>query len=159
MKRHYYILFALLFLGSGRAYSQNDSIYARYAAADTLNENSGLFDSNDLLTIALRFDITQYRKSRSDVDYLDAILTYYNSGKDTVNKEIKVRSRGIFRRDYCDFPPLMLNFKMKDSTEGEFSRINKLKMVTQCKAGNEEILLKEYLIYKLYNVITDIASE
>jgi hypothetical protein len=28
-------------------------------------------------------------------------------------------------------------------------------MVTHCRYGNEEYLLKEYLIYKLYNVLTD----
>ena len=28
-------------------------------------------------------------------------------------------------------------------------------MVTHCKSGNEEYLLKEFLVYKLYNVLTD----
>jgi hypothetical protein len=37
----------------------------------------------------------------------------------------------------------------------EFDGIDKLKLVTYCKLGNEEYVLKEYLIYKLYNVLTD----
>ena len=28
-------------------------------------------------------------------------------------------------------------------------------MVTHCQYGNEDYLFKEYLIYKLYNVLTD----
>jgi hypothetical protein len=155
MKLHFYIFSGILVFLAQSIFSQNDSLYTRYAIADTINENLELFKSNELLKISLRFDITEYKKKRSDKDYLDAILTYHTSDKDSINKEIKVRSRGIFRRAYCDFPPLMLNFKMKDSVKGEFTNINKLKMVTQCMSGDEELLLKEYLIYKLYNVMTE----
>ena len=34
-------------------------------------------------------------------------------------------------------------------------KIDKIKMVTHCNSGNEEYLFKEYLVYKLYNVLTD----
>jgi hypothetical protein len=155
MKKSVFTLFGLLVFLVKPALSQNDSIDSRYVAADTLYENSGLFESDELLSVALRFDITHYKRTRSDKDYLEAILTYYNSDKDSVNKKIKVRSRGEFRRTYCAFPPLLLNFQMKDSIKGEFFKINKLKMVTECKPGYEEILLKEYLVYKLYNVLTE----
>ena len=30
-----------------------------------------------------------------------------------------------------------------------------MKLVTHCQSGNEDIVFKEYLIYKLYNVLTD----
>jgi hypothetical protein len=49
----------------------------------------------------------------------------------------------------------MLNFKKQDSVGGEFSKIDKIKMVTHCSAGGEEYLLKEFLIYKMYNVLTE----
>jgi hypothetical protein len=155
MKKVFLILSAFSVFIVLPAFSQNDSIDSRYAVVDTLQENFGLFDSDELLEISLRFDITYYKKKKSDKDYLDAILTYRTSDKDSINKSLKVRSRGVFRRTYCNFPPLMLNFKIKDTILGEFSNINKLKMVTYCKPGNEEYLLKEYLVYKLYNVLTD----
>lgn len=154
-KFNFYFLFGLLVFLAEPAFSQIDSLNNQYAVSDTLLENTELFNSNELLRISLRFDITQYKRKRSDTDYIDAILTYHTRDKDSVNKAIKVRSRGNFRRSYCDFPPILLNFKQKDSTKGEFYKINKLKMVTQCKPGDEDILLKEYLIYKLYNVITE----
>jgi hypothetical protein len=154
MKLRFIILFSLLVFLIKPAFGQNDSINTHFVAVDTLNENSELFSSNELLKISLRFNITEYKKNRSDIDYLDAILTYHTSNNDSINKAIKVRSRGVFRRSYCDFPPLMLNFKTKDTVKGEFYKINKLKMVTQCFTGNEEALLKEYLVYKLYNVLT-----
>ena len=44
---------------------------------------------------------------------------------------------------------------MKDSEGDEFAGINKLKIVPYCKKGYEQYILKEYLCYKLYNVLTD----
>ncbi len=139
------------------AFGQVDSANAQYAVRDTHNVNIKLFESDDLFEIALRFDITTYKRKRSDSAYLDAVLTYYTSDKDSVNKNIKVRARGEIRRtsDICDFPPLSLNFRLKDSIAGEFIGINKLKLVPYCKLGYEDYVLREYLIYKLYNVLTD----
>jgi hypothetical protein len=155
MKSNLYGLFSFLVFFAMPAFGQNDSLNTHYVAADTLGENSKLFEGNELQRISLKFDITKYKKLKSDKEYLDAVLTYHTSVKDSVTKAIKVRSRGEFRRSHCDFPPLMLNFKLKDTIPGEFYKINKLKMVTQCYTGNEEGLLKEYLIYKLYNVLTE----
>jgi hypothetical protein len=155
MKRLLLILLALSCTGVVSTFCQNDSVGTNYAVEDTLYENYGLFDNSDLQEISLRFDITTYKRKKPENEYLDAILTYYTNEKDSINKTIKVRSRGIFRRNYCDFPPLLLNFKMKDHITGEFNRIDKLKMVTQCKPGQEDYLLREYLAYKLYNVLTD----
>jgi hypothetical protein len=52
-------------------------------------------------------------------------------------------------------PPIRLNFKKEGKDTDEFSNIDKLKVVTHCKLGNEEFTLKEYLVYKLYNVLTE----
>lgn len=137
------------------ALSQIDSTNIRYAVTDTQNVNIKLFESNDLIEIALRFDITYYKRKKPDTTYIPAVLTYYLGDKDSVNKDIKLKARGEIRRtQICDFPPLYLNFSMKD-TAGEFIGINKLKVVPYCKLGYEDYVLREYLIYKLYNVLTD----
>jgi hypothetical protein len=44
---------------------------------------------------------------------------------------------------------------MKDTVGDEFIGINKLKLVPYCKLGYEDYILREYLVYKLYNVLTD----
>jgi len=137
------------------ASGQNDVADTLFIASDTLNENSGIFDTDDLLTISLRFDISKYRKKKSDEEYLDAQLTYYNSSTDSVTKKMRVRARGEFRREYCSFPPIMLNFRSEDTIWGGVTRVDKLKMVTQCVPGNQESVFKEYLVYKLYNILTD----
>ncbi len=153
-------LFCLMILMAGfiarPAFSQIDTVKATYAVADTHNVKVTLFNTDDLFEITLRFDITYYKRKRSDEEYLDAILTYHTSKTDSVNKDIKVKARGEIRRTaICDFPPLLLNFKMKDSVGAEFAGINKLKIVPYCKLGYEDYILREYLTYKLYNVLTD----
>ncbi|MDX9726482.1 MAG: hypothetical protein RBT38_08855 [Bacteroidales bacterium] len=123
---------------------------------DTQDVKVTLFDSDDIMEISLAFDISHYKKYKSKDEYLDAVLTYYNSPSDSVVKNIKVRARGNIRRTaICDFPPLMLNFRMQDSEGSEFSGINKLKIVPYCKIGYEDYILREYLVYRLYNVVTD----
>lgn len=136
-------------------FSQNNAVDTSYTVIDTIPGNLSLFDRDDILEISLSFDITYYRKKKPDEEYLDAKITYYQGADDSITKDIKVRSRGFFRREYCDFPPLLLNFREKDPPGMEFSRVNKLKLVTLCKKGYEDYLLREFLIYKLYNALTD----
>jgi hypothetical protein len=48
-----------------------------------------------------------------------------------------------------------LNFKKTDFAKNDLQKLEKVKVVTHCETGNEENLFREYLIYKLYNVLTD----
>lgn len=155
MNRFILSVFILLLLINTSLSGQNSYADTTYQLTDTLPPSLSLFESDSILDISILFDITQYRRKRSDKEYLDAILTYKPGENDSVSKKIRVRARGEFRRNYCDFPPLMLNFRAKDTVGKEFSRINKLKMVTICRKGHEDYLLREYLTYKLYNVLTD----
>jgi len=55
----------------------------------------------------------------------------------------------------CYMPGLKLNFK-KDST-GPFSKFKELKLSNSCNTGDEaaQLAVKEFLAYKIYNVLTD----
>lgn len=59
------------------------------------------------------------------------------------------------RLNICSFPPIRINFKKSEDSPDLFSHIDKIKMVTHCEPGNQTYTLQEYLIYKLYNVLTD----
>jgi hypothetical protein len=134
---------------------QNDSISETYAMVDTLTDDFGLFTNDDVMRVTLRFDITEYTRDRSTEEYLKAILTYHINDKDSVNKEIRLKSRGAFRNGFCQFPPIEVNFKKTEFQKEDLSKIQKMKLVTHCMSGNEDYLFREYLAYKLYNVLTD----
>lgn len=155
MKKLLLLLALLSALNYSNTFSQTDSLNIQYAVADTVREDIILFDSDELMEISLIFDITHYKRRKYENEYLDATLVYHTNPQDSIVKTLKVRPRGISRLSICDFPPLMLNFKKKDSIGGEFSSIDKIKMVTHCSAGGEENLLREYLVYKMYNILTE----
>ncbi|MCU0362593.1 MAG: hypothetical protein MUE32_04490 [Bacteroidales bacterium] len=155
MKKSLIILVALAAFIVPPALGQNDTIPGHLDAVDTLDQDFGLFRDSGILNLALRFDMTEYTRKKSKEDYLPATLTYYISEKDSVNREIRLRSRGEFRNAFCDFPPLSLNFKKAGFQMNDLQKIEKIKVVTHCQYGSEEILFKEYLVYKLFNVITD----
>jgi hypothetical protein len=146
-----FLAFILILPASG----QTDSIPSSHQASDTLDADFGFFTNDELLNLALRFDTKEYIRKKPKEEYLPAVLTYYINDKDSINRTIKLRSRGEFRNAFCDFPPLSLNFKKAGFEKADLKSIEKIKVVTHCQSGNEEYLFKEYLAYKLFNVLTD----
>lgn len=74
---------------------------------------------------------------------------------------IQVRPRGISRRQagYCAFPPILLTFDKAAVHGSLFHGQKKLKLVTYCKTppDYEQRIMLEYLVYKLYNLITPMS--
>jgi hypothetical protein len=155
MKKKIFSHICLTFFFVLSASAQIDTVYHPLEVVDTLQQDFGLFTNNEVLNISLRFDVTNYRRKKPKEEYMDGLLTYHISEKDSINKNIKLKSRGEMRNGYCDFPPIRLNFSKAGFQKADVSKIDKIKLVTHCEYGNEENLFKEYLIYKLYNVLTD----
>lgn len=154
MKRPAYISIIILFISILPAFSQNDSI----DLAGLIGESrSGLFESDELLELTLRFDITSFTRTRQKNEYQEAVMIYYLNDKDTVTRMVRLRARGEFRRNFCDFPPIRLNLKKNELPGDKFHEIDKIKLVTHCKAGNSDYILREYLVYKIYNVLSDFS--
>jgi len=155
MKKVFLAIIIFCFPAVFKTTCQQDSILANQDINIIRTVDTKLFDSDELLEITLKFDITTFKRKRSDTEYFDAVISYLSDKQDTIYQNIKVRARGEFRRTFCDFPPVHLNFRLKDTISGQFSGIDKLKLVPYCKPGYEDYVLREYLVYKLYNVLTD----
>jgi hypothetical protein len=74
-----------------------------------------------------------------------------------IEEPVQVGPRGKFRRGHCRIPPIMMQFRNDSSPR--FSSLGKLKLVIACGAASsdEELLLKEFLVYKIYNQLTDLS--
>lgn len=72
-----------------------------------------------------------------------------------VDEPLSLVVRGHFRRDYCFVPPLKMVFKKTDTSR--MHPLKSIKLVSTCRlsSGYEQYLLKEYLVYKMYNLLTD----
>ena len=117
-----------------------------------------LFASHDIFGLTLEFDqdsVLAERKGAST--YQPAVVTYTDAAGEQVRLEIEARTRGRCRRERrtCTFPPLRLNFVTKQAKGTVFAKQDKLKLVTHCKNAYEQLVLKEYLLYRAYNLLTD----
>ena len=153
MKKIYSLVILLALLSFGQVTAQDDPA-EKYAVNDTIDD-FGLFTGDDILNLSLRFDMNTYRRKKPKDEYMDAIMTYHISKDDSINKNIRLKTRGEFRNGYCAYPPIVLNFKKAEFEKEDLEKIGKIKVVTHCMTGNEDYLFREYLVYKLYNVLTD----
>jgi len=120
------------------------------------SDSSGLFNSDTILDITLKGNIRELIKSRTGEEkYFPIILTYKNEAGIDASIPISVKTRGHFRRQSsnCIYPPLLLKFSEKDKNPSSFFPDNSsLKLVMPCRG--EEFTLHEWLVYKLYNLVT-----
>jgi hypothetical protein len=130
---------------------------ARHETVEYTAKNGfDFFASEQLLEITLRFDIREFLKTKNDPKYTDGNITVKISGTDSISESIKLKPRGIMRLSICYFPPIMLKFKGDKDTGGSSLGQGTLKLVTHCNrsAAYESYVFKEYLSYKLYNLVT-----
>lgn len=124
--------------------------------SDTL-KNENIFDLEVPLKIKLKYDISSFIKNKNKAEYIDAELQILSDTNEPVIKNIRIQARGNFRKGQCYFPPLALNFKTDSIKRTELAGTKKIKVVTHCTTGknNDNIVLREYLVYKLYNILTE----
>ena len=69
---------------------------------------------------------------------------------------LNVSVRGKFRRQRCEFAPLKLNFSKKDLRAAGLEDWDKYKLVSTCSSDplDKNLVLKEYLAYRVYNILT-----
>jgi hypothetical protein len=135
----------------------NGSLSAQNAIADSLIKSFRLFEDDSMIEITLRFNLTRYFRTKPQEDYMKANITFHLSETDSISRDIKLKTRGVFRNQYCSYPPIELNFKKADFGYSDLDKISKLKLATQCSSGKikADYILREYLAYKLFNVLTD----
>ncbi len=125
-------------------------------SSQTYFADNPLFTDDELLEFKLLVDYQKLLKDRGDDrGYHKALLSYIDTTGAVIDVKLKVMVRGNRRRDprVCNFPPLMLNIQRKTSQHTIFSKVNKVKLVTHCI--NEDFVVREYLVYKLYNILTN----
>jgi hypothetical protein len=132
------------------------SLLAQPAKPDS-TKSFRLFEDEKIVEISLRFDLSTYFRTKPKDSYLDANLTINSGQNDSLSRNIKLKTRGIFRNKYCTFAPIELNIKKVNFGYSDLNKISKLKLVPQCNSGKdkEDYVLREYLAYKLFNVMTD----
>jgi len=123
-------------------------------ARTVFNDWYSLPGQDPLLTIET--DMRQLLKDKFKEDYQPAVVSYTAADGSTVRQELKIRTRGNRRKEVCNFPPTKFKFDKTILLQQGVLPFNKLKLVNECRATKDfsGYLLKEYLAYRLYNVLT-----
>lgn len=119
-------------------------------------QNNVLFASDSVLAFTLTAPFPRILKDRGDKPGTHAAqLRYQPDGAEALTLPVKLTVRGNFRKQWnnCSFPPLLLDVPKKKASSSVFANQNKLKLVTHCEG--EEYIVREYLVYRLYNLLTE----
>ncbi|NWG53923.1 MAG: hypothetical protein HXY28_09405 [Hydrogenophilaceae bacterium] len=116
-------------------------------------------DSELQITIAAPFAELVRRAPRS-TDPFPATLTHQPASGAAQTYQIALSPRGLTRRTrgFCTFPPLRVEFQ-SPRRGAVFAGQSRLKLVVHCRpsARHAELVVLEYLAYRLYNEITPLS--
>jgi len=122
-------------------------------------EKDPLFQDKEIIKAVITAPISQtYAQRDQEVRmYFPGQWTYIDSDGESQRLDVAIRTRGNFRRENCELPPLQLNFKKSQVKGTQFKGQDKLKVVAPCERGTiaQQNVLLEYLAYRIYEVLTD----
>ncbi len=118
--------------------------------------NTSLFSDQLILPLKMSYSNKKVRKETNDSTYIKSALSYKLEGSDWTNLNIELRARGNYRRNNCYFPPIKLKINKAASAGTLFEGHKKLKLVMPCliQKDNSDNMVKEYLAYKLFELIS-----
>ena len=116
------------------------------------------FEEDQLITMDLSTDLRKLLTTKQLDTYQPATATIRFPDSTTVTEKIKLTARGEFRRNNCYIPTMKLDFK-DSASSSKLSTLKKLKLVCGCSTGesDERLVLREFLIYKIYNLLSDMS--
>lgn len=122
-------------------------------------EADPLFQSDEILQVTIEGPLSTLIKDKSKEEYLNGFFRYTEADGSPVEFDLRFRARGNFRHENCDYPPVRLNFKKSQTKNTLFDKQDKLKLVVHCnrKAQYHQIVLEEYLAYRILNELTDLS--
>lgn len=127
-------------------------------AQTTTLDKKKFFENDQPIEMTITSDFRALIKGKFKKNYREryqpATVSIILPDSSTLKGEIQIRPRGNFRREECTIPPLMINFKTAGSA---INKLGSMKLVWPCAMGEygEQLVLKEYLAYKIFNLITE----
>jgi hypothetical protein len=116
------------------------------------------FTKEEIVELTLSLPLEQVLKDRGASPVVHpALLSYRDAHATMQTLAVQVQVRGNRRKDpaVCNFPPLLVKFPPPNGHNSLFGPVAELKLTTHCQS--DDYVLREYLVYKLYNVLTDLS--
>ena len=122
-----------------------------------------LFQGDSVLAVTIRTDVRALFGDRDTTraPWREATLTLAGTGPTggDVTVPLRVRTRGIYRLAHCAIPPVRLRFAEHDVRGTPFDALGRPKLVSPCQDDrlDEQYLLHEYALYRVYQLFTPVA--
>jgi hypothetical protein len=119
-------------------------------------ERNAFFKDTSLIQATLSTNLVKLLNHGNKKGYnITGIYTTTLPDGKEVKDPVLIEKRGHFRSDFCYVPPIKIIFNYKDSAR--LNTLKGLKLVSECKVSSEheQFIFKEFLIYKMYNLISD----
>ena len=116
------------------------------------------FTKEEIVELTLDLPLDRVLKDRGATPGShSARLSYRDGTAAPQTLAVQVQVRGNRRKDptVCGFPPLLVKFPPAAGQGHLFGPVAELKLTTHCLS--DMYTLREYLVYKLYNVLTDLS--
>jgi len=131
------------------------TVFTISAKAQATIDKVQFFTDTSVINATLTVNLGKLLSHREKAGYrLPATFKCRLGGID-INDNITIETRGQFRRSLCYMPPLRMMFAA--DTTAVLKPLKSLKLVSECKTSSSYItyLYKEFLVYKMYNLLTD----
>jgi hypothetical protein len=117
---------------------------------------SDLFEKEEPFVCTLKVNLKKYQHEKYEGKYHPGKLIYTHNDS-LISKSVRIKARGVIRRKICAVPPIRLNIQKVNKQDKYAFGLSKIKLVTHChyNANNINYLFREFLVYKLYNIVTD----
>src|SRR6478752_7681791 len=115
----------------------------------------GLFENDSVLKMTLSGNLRDLMTDKAEnPQNHPVVVSYMQDGKE-ISVNTQAKTRGHFRRTMgnCTYPPLLLQFTKDEALSSSiFKEQDKLKLVMPCVG--DDYVIKEWLVYKIYNLVT-----
>ena len=120
-------------------------------------EAAAFFNSTTPIALTLTTNLHKIRGDKGDKGpWRDASLSYAGEDGKPVVVPVQIKTRGIWRKHNCEFPPVRFNISREKSKGTIFYGLDKPKLVSYCRNDDtyEQYVLQEYQLYRIYHMLT-----
>ena len=127
----------------------------RVVAQQAIIDSVGFFTDTSTLDATLVTDLGKVINNKMKNEVISGRFIFKQPGDSLFNEPVRISSRGQYRKENCYIPSMKINFR--PGSPSRLSSLHSLKMVCTCQPGEyyDQLLLKEFIIYKMYNLLTE----
>jgi hypothetical protein len=120
------------------------------------SETRRLFRSTDPLEITITANFKSVNNDRvpNSTKTFPGTIEYAGEKGTPVSMPIRLRGRGHARRQICSFVPIRLELPKEQTRNTVLDGHGPIDLGTHCSNSQEELVLREYAAYRIYNLLT-----